>query len=321
MFTLDISVAWKLVLEARPAPPSGVTCHDSAGNGIPIVMSTEQISLAPDESDRPDAGTKTPSGPEWAFAARPWWVMSHVFALSVVSLFVFLGLWQLDRLEQRQAENVLIAARTGEVPLVIDSVEPGIGPDGSSEAEDSFGGSGSVDFRRAVATGVLVDADVARITNRSQGGVAGEYVVALLEFDDGTFLAVNRGFVPINAAVELTDPPTARTEVSGWLRDTVEPEGWFAVADTGEGRLLPRFDTAALSSRVGQPLPPFFLQLAPDGDATADFPDPVPLPELSEGPHLSYAVQWFIFAILGTVFYLAVVRRRAHRAESDRVIA
>lgn len=268
-------------------------------------MPTEQISATPPEdSTRPGASEQPADRPDWGFATRPFWVLSHLFAVSVVALFVVLGFWQLDRMEERRAENVLISSRTAEVPLIIESTNAAARPDGD------------VDFRRASAFGTVIAPDVARITNRSQGGVAGEYIVALLELDDGTVLAVNRGFIPINTKVEVADLPVGAIEMSGWLRDSVAPEGWFAVADLGEGRLMPRFDTSALSGRIDQPLPPYFLQLAPDGEAVSQFPDPVSLPELSEGPHLSYAVQWFIFATLGTAFYLAVVRRRAHRGDT-----
>jgi cytochrome oxidase assembly protein ShyY1 len=35
----------------------------------------------------------------------------------------------------------------------------------------------------------------------------------------------------------------------------------------------------------------------------------VPLPELSEGPHLSYAIQWFSFAVVALVGSAILVRR------------
>ncbi len=272
-------------------------------------MSTEQISVSsvqsPDNVD-PDGGR---TRRDWHFARQPFWIFSHLFAFAVVALFVALGFWQLDRLDQRQAENALISARTAERPLLVDSADIGLAS------------GGEADFRPAVAVGTIIDDDVVRVANRSQGGVAGEYVVALLELGDGTLLAVNRGFVPINTDAALLDSPTGVVELTGWLRATVEPEGWFAVADTGAGEVMPRLDTTALSARIGEALPPYALQLAPDGSATAEFPDPVALPELSEGPHLSYAVQWFIFAVLGTIFYLAVVLRRAGRDETGDVPA
>ena len=46
-----------------------------------------------------------------------------------------------------------------------------------------------------------------------------------------------------------------------------------------------------------------------------DDPVPVPPPTLDEGPHLSYAVQWFIFAAAVLLGWVLAVRRSiaAHR--------
>ena len=43
---------------------------------------------------------------------------------------------------------------------------------------------------------------------------------------------------------------------------------------------------------------------------------PVPLPDLDEGPHLSYAFQWFIFAAIGAVGYVMILRRNALAART-----
>ena len=108
------------------------------------------------------------------------------------------------------------------------------------------------------------------------------------------------------------DPlPAGPVEVTGWLRATVT-KGSIGATDSGEGEILPRLDTERVSARLGEPLPTVWLQVAPDDDrGLVSFPDPVPLPPLDDGPHRSYAVQWFIFATLGVVFYGALVRRQA----------
>lgn len=238
---------------------------------------------------------------DWSFARKPFWIFSHFFAFGVVVLFVFLGLWQLSRLDERRAANAVISDRS-EAP-VLDLTGAPAGDD--------------LDFRSVRAEVRFVEFDLARVANRSQGGVAGEYVVAIVELADGSTMAVNRGFVPVNADVDLDPVPADSTVVTGWLRDSVEADGRFAIEDTGEGRILPRFNTKAVAERWGEPLPFHYLQLAPDPtQAAASFPDPVPLPALGEGPHLAYAVQWFIFATLGVLFYTAMLRRLSRQTES-----
>ncbi len=49
--------------------------------------------------------------------------------------------------------------------------------------------------------------------------------------------------------------------------------------------------------------------IASDPPTEGDYPTPVPPPELSEGPHLSYAMQWFIFAAAVVVGWVLAVRR------------
>ena len=150
--------------------------------------------------------------------------------------------------------------------------------------------------------------------------------MALFELADGRTLLVNRGFVPLDTATDQLDPaPTGQTTLTGWLRLSAE-RGWIGAADTGSGRVVPRLDVDAIAQRLdgtpdapvadGSAFVPLALQLegdeAPLGSASAPMPNPVPLPPIDGGPHLSYMVQWFIFATLGTLFYGALLWRTAH---------
>jgi cytochrome oxidase assembly protein ShyY1 len=246
------------------------------------------------------AGTAASGGRQagdWTFARRPFWLFSHIFALAVIVLFANLGLWQLGRHDDRQTANALTEQRRAEEPLTVDERADVTGPDATDLADVP-----------AVVEGVYVDADFVRVVNRSQGGVAGEYVVAIVELADGSKIAVNRGFVPVNADVELASVPAGATELRGWLQDSVA-KGRFGADDTGQGSKIPRFNTDDLARRLGEALPPLWLQV--EADDGGDFPDPVPLPPLDAGPHFSYAAQWFVFATLGALFYGALLRRQS----------
>ncbi len=159
--------------------------------------------------------------------------------------------------------------------------------------------------------GSYLDGQFVTVANRSQGGTAGVYLVGLVELDDGSVLAVNRGFLPTGDD-DLAPAAAERGPVrlDGWLRSSVE-RGRFGAVDTGQGSTIPRLDTASIAARLGRDVPAVWLQLAdPDPDVVT-FPDPMPLPALDNGPHLSYAGQWFIFATLGVLFYGALLRRQA----------
>ncbi len=236
---------------------------------------------------------------DWRFARRPFWIFSHIFAATVIISFMALGFWQLDRLGVRQEQNAVVEARLAE-PLELTA---------ASQVE---GDSAELDYRSVTATVRFVVEDFVRIGNRSQGGVAGEHVVAIVELEDGSPLAVNRGFVPANVDVPMDPVPAGPVVVSGWLRETVSKAS-IGATDDGTGTVLPRLDTERIGFRLGEALPSVWLQVAPDGETgLVSFPDPVPLPPIDDGPHRSYAVQWFIFATLGVIFYGALVRRQAN---------
>lgn len=248
---------------------------------------------------RPD-DTGPDADADWSFARQPFWLFSHVFALSVVVLFVALGLWQLSRHDERQAANAEVTTRLTSEPIVVNG------------SADLGGPPSRLDYRPATVLGTFIDADFVRVVNRSQGGVAGEHVVGLLELADGSLLAVNRGFVPANTEVTVEPVPAGRVPVEGWLRESIY-KGRFGADDTGDGQLVPRMNTDDLAARIGRAVASVWLQQAgpTDDTTTRRFPDPVPLPELDNGPHLGYAAQWFIFATLGVLFYGALLRRQS----------
>lgn len=246
---------------------------------------------------------------DWGFARQPFWLFSHLFAAAVIVSFVGLGLWQLDRLDERRQANALIEARIAE-PLTLTST-----PSTTDGSE--------LDYRAIEAVVRFVESDLVRVANRSKNGVAGEHVVAVVELADGSAIAVNRGFVPLGLTEALDPVPSGPVAVTGWLRATVE-RGRFGVEDLGTGDLLPRFDTSAVAARLGRDLPPVWLQLASVDGAVAGptgLPEAIELPPLDDGPHIGYAAQWFIFATLGIVFYGLLLRRRARGHGSTVTVA
>ena len=78
---------------------------------------------------------------------------------------------------------------------------------------------------------------------------------------------------------------------------------------------------ARLQQQVDEPLVPLYVNLetqspaqsAAAGPTGTPLPVPIPRPELDEGPHLSYALQWFSFALLTVIVYPLLLRRVARR--------
>lgn len=252
---------------------------------------------------------------DWSFLWRPRWIASHIFAVSLCISFIFLGFWQLDRLDQRQARNEAISSRSEAAPLSVADALNQIGP----TAYADYDAAGRVvDYAAMVDTGRYIESDLVRVANRSQAGASGEWTVGAFETDDGHIVLVLRGFSPRDIEVtEATD-----TELHGWFRRSQIREGSLGAVDRGESTRVPRLDVEAVASRLDPALQdrviPVWVQLgapefpiAPVPAGQAVTPIPVPLPELDEGSHLSYAFQWFTFCVMGLGVYAMVLRRKA----------
>jgi surfeit locus 1 family protein len=242
--------------------------------------------------------------PDYSFLRRPRWIAGHLVALVAVVAFVNLGLWQLDRLEQRREYNDLVTARLAAPPVTADDLA-GADPD-------------DVEYRRVVLTGEYVAADEVVLRARSRRGVSGNEVLTPLRTSPGTAVMVDRGWVPIDVEgppVVGAEPPGGAVTVTGIVRRGDEPGG-LGPKDPAEGRLdrVSRIDVARLDAQTSDALLPVWVQLeSQDPGSATEFPLPVDLPELGEGPHLSYAGQWFIFAGIVLVGYPVLLRRTAAR--------
>ena len=233
-----------------------------------------------------------------------------VFALA--ALFARLGFWQLDRLEQRRARNDALRTATALPPLVLDRA----GLDSVSAAPARYVN------RRARAEGVYDPTGEVLLRGRARDGRPGVHVATPLVTDGGTAVLVNRGFLPSPDAATVDASPFAepgRRAVDGVLQEIPVTTDGGAPSESGQGgaRTLTyrRLDLPALRARSPRPLLPLYLQQLPGPDsATAGPPYRVPLPELSEGNHLSYAVQWFSFAAIAVAGFFILVRlKRAPR--------
>jgi len=237
----------------------------------------------------------------YRFALRPAWLLSHAFAAVSIVAFVGLGLWQLDRHDQRAARNAAVEARAGlpAVPVA----------DALAEAGDPD----DLRFRHLTATGRYGDG-VLLVDNRSLEGLPGAWVLAPLELADGSVVVVNRGFQFRDAGV--VEPPPA---TSGTVRLEGTVATWEAACGTRRDEAgvpvgAACLDHAAAEEAFGTEVLPIVVQRQQAEPAEADVLRPVPPPELGAGPHRAYAAQWFAFATMAGVTYVLILRRRAGSA-------
>ncbi len=239
----------------------------------------------------------------YTFLLKPKWIGFHLLCLAAIVGMINLGLWQLRRLDEKQTFNSRVTEHTNADVM----------PLGSSPLE---GSADELSYRRVSAGGTYLSTPQFEVVNVSQGGTTGRDVVNALQLTDGTLIIVNRGFVPTGSPVPA--PPVGEVEVLARLKEgqaarTGQP------ADDGSQELteIRRVDLAALRQQFDQPLAPMYLELLESAPAEPSNVAPVAFPELSDGPHLSYAVQWAIFSISVAVGWVFAVRKSI-RARSGR---
>ena len=200
-------------------------------------------------------------------------VIAGVGAILIAATCVRLGIWQLDRLAQRRARNAVMAERLALPPLELR---------GSVVAD-------SARQRRVVARGIYDFAAERTWPGRSFDGTPGVALITPLRLGDGTAVLVDRGWVPSPDAFHVDhalyrEPDTAVVTGIAFIpprgRGDVKTEGFL----------------------------PFIVQLETP-EPRGGLPRRWPAPAFDNGPHLSYAVQWFSFALIALVGTAALIRR------------
>ena len=214
-------------------------------------------------------------------------VAGSLLALAAAALCVRLGFWQLDRLRQRRERNATSRAALG-LPL--------LGASGALTLDSARG-------RRLRARGVYDYAGERLWRPRAYEGVPGVALITPVKLADGSAVLVDRGWAPSPDAYHI-DQRAYREP------DTADVVGIGMAAPRGRGDV----DPARLRDSLPYPLLPFVIQLLPPVTAR-DRPLPPglvrwPLPDLGDGPHLFYAIQWFSFAVIIVVGSVALVQKQ-----------
>ena len=228
----------------------------------------------------------------------------HVLAIVLVVVMANLSAWQFGRLDDRRAFNEQVRSRA-RMPATAIADLIGLSPD-------------DVEWRPVVVRGTFRPDDEVIVLNRSQNNTAGIDALTPLDFtiDGRNFVVlVDRGFVPLSA--EIPPPPTGDVEFLARARKSQERRlGGLTDPAKGVLREVQRVDVERLAdqtkSSVDQTVLPFYIDYVASGtraDETFDGIANVAGPELTEGTHLSYAIQWIIFALCAIVAWFILVRR------------
>jgi cytochrome oxidase assembly protein ShyY1 len=220
-----------------------------------------------------------------------------VFALVVVALAWVawrLGEWQFHRLEDRQERNEIIQRNeeAGASP-VAEVLAPGRDPSLADE------------WRIVEATGTYAVEDTVIVRYRTREGAAGVDVVVPLELADGTSLLVDRGWYATDnrgaSTADVPEPPAGEVTITGWVRRDAEGDS-TEVTDQSTRAV----DSGRIGDALGRDVLGGWVDLRSESPEPETPLVPVELPELDEGPHFFYGLQWWFFGALAIFgfFYL-----------------
>ncbi len=237
------------------------------------------------------------------------WALGFVVLL-VVPAFLGLARWQLDRLDERRAANSELYAQEARAPVPVqDVMRAGTDPAALGDG---------VQWREVTATGQY-DADGQQLVRRRPlNGSNGLWVMTPLVLADGSVLAVNRGWVGAGAdattSPPVPPPPAGPVTVTGRVRLTQDAPP--RPADLPPGQVT---DLDVRAVPAAGPVFPAYVELISSDPPETGTPAlaPLPAPELDDGPHLSYAIQWVAFAGIAIGGFVVILRGEARRLAEE----
>lgn len=246
----------------------------------------------------------------YRFVLTRQWVCLTLIGLVLIPAMIKLGFWQFHRHEHRVAQNELIAKNLTDKPVPMGQVTS----PGHTVPRADF-------WRAVTATGTYDSAHEVVVRMRtSNDGKVGFQVVTPLVQDDGKVVLVNRGWVaggddpraypPVPAA------PAGEVTVTGRLKAD-ETSGDSGIKDRKglPDRQVMLINSAQQAEYLGKPVLGGYLELTAPVPADGS-PEVVAEPDHdSIGPHMAYAVQWWLFTLGVPAGWIILVRREKRDRE------
>jgi len=236
----------------------------------------------------------------------PW-----IFGFVVCILFAFLchslAQWQWDRRIQKMHQVNRVLENYDDAPVPF-AEAGGVFSDFDPERE----------WTPVTLSGEYLIDQTLIARNRPRAGRPGYEVLVPFRTDEGAVVVVDRGWLPVGDSPGRPDTVPApgsgpmeavvRVKPGEPTLDRDAPEGQVASIDLGE-----------IARRTGEPVAPEAYGIMVSEDPAAEtVPQRLVEPTLDEGPHLSYAIQWYLFAAMGFGVwgYSAWMRARNDRADA-----
>ncbi|QWL28074.1 SURF1 family protein [Rathayibacter toxicus] len=252
--------------------------------------------------------------PSWRFVVSRRWFGYLALAVVFAVACVLLSRWQVARLDEAASLNRRVTANWNADPVPLDALLPP-----AAQWEES------VQYRPVTLTGVYDTEAQTLVRNRPVNGNPGFDVLVPLRLQDGSAFIVDRGWVSVGSAHDFPDaipvPPQGTATVIARLK---AGEGRIEGRSAPDGQIA-TIQLDDLVQRVKEP-----LRTSAYGLLVSESPAPLtaaplaaPPPMADEGLHISYAIQWLLFAVMGFGGLGWAIRHeyRIRNAADPRVIA
>jgi len=211
---------------------------------------------------------------------KPRWIALTLFLLILIYLFIRLSNWQFDRYDQRVLRNESTNVALSLAPKKIDAVSQM---------------SGLKQWEKIELTGIYLS-DLSKLVRKQYlENNLGFWVITPFKIQNGENILVNRGWIPIGSSASSNQSiplaPVGTVNLEGYLQPFNE--------SITQPKDLPlnqvnTIDYKYFESAIANN---FYVQLSKSSPMDNQVAI-IPLPELSNGPHFSYAIQWILFALL-----------------------
>jgi cytochrome oxidase assembly protein ShyY1 len=233
------------------------------------------------------------------------WLGLIAVVLLLVPACIRLGFWQLDRYDQRRERSALIRANVTAPARPVAELAP---TGGTVRPEDAW--------RQVRAVGSYDASHQLAVRNRAFLGNPGFHVLTPLVTPSGPAVLVNRGWVPAptdgSVSPQLPPPPAGEVTVTGRLRPS-EPQASRGPRDgpgVPAGQIV-RIDVPRIAGSLPYGVYAGYVELVDERPPASSAPQLLDPPEPGTGPHLAYALQWWLFGVIAVIGPVLLARREA----------
>lgn len=239
------------------------------------------------------------------------WLGFALFVVVLATVCIRLGNWQFDRHHERKDESAQIEAHLDKSPVSIDEL---LSPDDDSVSE-------SHEWTPVTVTGTYDTEHQVVLKYQTTDDGPGVDVVTPLVTKSGAAVLIDRGWMssPNNSATldDIPEPAGGTVTLTGWLRVDSFAEAKAVEPTDGQVRAL---SSAGIETALPYGAYPGYINRTDQSPSADEGLDAEPTPDLGQGPHFFYAMQWYFFAGLAIFgwFYFAWTEAHPRKRRTGR---